>query len=79
MDAVSLALSTGLGPVISVVIILMFAGLVYKIAGVTPAFLTASVVSIVMMFMDFIPVYWGMAIVFAGIAGFVLGGGKDGD
>ncbi len=72
-DAISLALSTGLGPVVSVIIILIMMGLTYKMAGKIPAIITGIASTFALMFMDFLPVYWGIAIIFALIAGLVLG------
>ncbi|AZG04116.1 hypothetical protein [Sulfolobus spindle-shaped virus] len=72
-DAISLALQTGLGPVIGVVIIISLMGLTYKIAGRIPAIITGIASTFVLIFMDFIPVYWGIGIIFGLIAGMVLG------
>jgi hypothetical protein len=72
-DAISLALQTGLGPVVSVIIILIMMGLTYKMAGKIPAIITGIASTFALMFMDFLPVYWGIAIIFALIAGLVLG------
>ncbi len=72
-DAISLALSTGLGPVVSVIIIIIMMGLTYKMAGKIPAIITGIASTFALMFMDFLPVYWGIAIIFALIAGLVLG------
>jgi chromate transport protein ChrA len=78
-DAISLALSTGLGPVIAVIIILVMMGLTYKMAGRIPAVFTAIASTFALMFLDFLPIFWGIAIIFAIIAGMVLTGGeKDG-
>jgi preprotein translocase subunit SecD len=77
-DAISLALQTGLGPVIAVIIIITFMGLTYKMAGKIPAIITGIASSFILMFMDFLPVYWGIAIIFGLIAGLVLGGDRDG-
>lgn len=78
-DAVSLALSTGLGPVIGIIIILVFMGLVYKMAGKIPSLLVGIASTFALMVMDFLPVYWGIAVIFGLIAGLVLGGGVDGN
>ncbi len=56
-DAISLALSTGLGPVVSVIIILIMMGLTYKMAGKIPAIITGIASTFALMFMDFLPVY----------------------
>ncbi|WP_009990808.1 DUF5489 family protein [Saccharolobus solfataricus] len=77
-DAISLALQTGLGPVIAVVIILALMGLTYKIAGKIPAVMTGVASVFTLMFLDFLPLYWGIGIIFGLIAGMVLGG-RDGD
>jgi chromate transport protein ChrA len=77
-DAVSLALSTGLGPVVAVVIIVALMGLTYKMAGKIPAILTAIASTFALTFMDFLPIFWGVSIIFALIAGLILGGEKDG-
>ncbi len=77
-DAVSLALSTGLGPVIGVIIILIMMGLAYKMAGKIPAVLVGIASTFALTFLDFLPIYWGIAIIFATIAGLILGGEKDG-
>ncbi len=79
-DVISLALSTGLGPVLAVVVILIFMGLAYKMAGKIPAIMVGIVSTFALMVMDFIPLFWGMGIIFAIVAGLVLGGGwLDGD
>jgi uncharacterized membrane protein YkgB len=75
-DAISLALSTGLGPVVAIIIILTMMGLTYKIVGRTPSIVTGIASIFALMFLDFIPVYWGLTIVFALIAGMVLSGGE---
>ncbi len=72
-DAISLALQTGLGPVVGVIIIIIMMGLTYKMAGKIPAIITGIASTFALMFMDFLPVYWGIAIIFALIAGLVLG------
>jgi hypothetical protein len=77
-DAISLALQTGLGPVIAVIIVVVMMGLTYKMTGKIPAIITGIASTFALMFMDFLPVYWGVAIIFAVIAGLILGGGKDG-
>jgi uncharacterized membrane protein YkgB len=77
-DAVSLALQTGLGPVIAVIIILVMMGLTYKIAGKIPSMIVGVASTFALMFMDFLPIYWGIAIIFGLIAGMVLGGGQNG-
>ncbi len=77
-DAISLALSTGLGPVIAIVIIIIFMGLTYKMAGRIPAVLVGIASTFALMFLDFLPVYWGIAVIFGLIAGMVLGGDRDG-
>ncbi len=75
-DAVSLALSTGLGPVVAVVIIIALMGLTYKMAGKIPAVLVGIASTFALTFLGFLPIYWGIAIIFATIAGLVLGGGE---
>jgi uncharacterized membrane protein YkgB len=75
-DAISLALQTGLGPVIAVIIIMVLMGLTYKMAGKIPAILTGIASTFALMFMDFLPLYWGIAIIFGLIAGMVLTGGE---
>jgi len=78
-DAISLALQTGLGPVIAAVIILVMMGLTYKMAGKVPAIITGIASTFALMFMDFLPIYWGIAVILGVIAGMVLvGGEKDG-
>jgi hypothetical protein len=78
-DAISLALQTGLGPVIAVVIIISLMGLTYKIAGRIPAVITGIASTFALMFLNFIPIFWGIGIIFGLIAGMVLSGGeKDG-
>jgi hypothetical protein len=78
-DAISLALQTGLGPVIAAVIILVMMGLTYKMAGKVPAIITGIASTFALMFMDFLPIYWGIAAILGVIAGMVLvGGEKDG-
>jgi len=77
-DAVSLALSTGLGPVVAVIIILIMMGLTYKMAGKIPAILVAIASTFALTFLDFLPIFWGIAIIFALIAGLILGGDRDG-
>jgi len=72
-DAISLALQTGLGPVVGVIIILVIMGLTYKMAGKIPAIITAIASTFALMFMDFMPVYWGIAVIFGVIAGLILG------
>ncbi|CAA30201.1 putative protein DUF5489 [Saccharolobus shibatae B12] len=76
-DAISLALQTGLGPVVGVIIILAMMGLTYKIAGKIPAIITGIASAFVLMFMDFLPLFWGIAIIFGLIAGMVVT--RDGD
>lgn len=78
-DFISLALSTGLGPVIAIIIILAMMGLTYKIAGRIPAVMTGIASTFALMFLDFLPVSWGIAIMFGMIAGLVIGGGSNGD
>ncbi|EHP68357.1 hypothetical protein MetMK1DRAFT_00027870 [Metallosphaera yellowstonensis MK1] len=75
-DAISLALSTGLGPVVAIIIILIMMGLTYKIVGRTPSIVTGIASIFALMFLDFIPLYWGLAIIFALIAGMILSGGE---
>ena len=78
-DAISLALQTGLGPVIAAVIILVMMGLTYKMAGKVPAIITGIASTFALMFTDFLPIYWGIAAILGVIAGMVLvGGEKDG-
>lgn len=77
-DAVSLALQTGLGPVVAVVIIVALMGLTYKMAGKIPAILVAIASTFALTFLDFLPIFWGVGIIFALIAGLILGGEKDG-
>ncbi|ACP34304.1 hypothetical protein LS215_0150 [Sulfolobus islandicus L.S.2.15] len=78
-DAISLALSTGLGPVIAVIIILAMMGLTYKMAGKIPAIITGIASTFALMFMNFLPIFWGIAVIFGLIAGMVLtGGDRDG-
>lgn len=72
-DAISLALSTGLGPIIAIIIILILMGLTYKMAGKVPAIIVGIASSFVLTFMDFLPIYWGVAIIFGLIAGMVWG------
>ncbi|ABV26189.1 hypothetical protein SSSV4_ORF80a [Sulfolobus spindle-shaped virus 4] len=78
-DAISLALSTGLGPVIAIIIILIFMGLTYKMAGRIPAIITGIASTFTLMVMDFLPLFWGITVIFGLIAGLVLGGGNNGD
>ncbi len=77
-DAISMVLSTGLGPVIAVIIIMMLMGLTYKMAGRIPAIITGIASTFALMFMDFLPIFWGIAIIFGLIAGLVLGGESNG-
>ncbi|MQL56430.1 DUF5489 family protein [Acidianus ambivalens] len=77
-DAISLALSTGLGPVIAIIIILVFMGLTYKMAGKIPAIIVGIASTFALTFMDFLPLFWGVTIIFGLIAGLVLGGDRDG-
>jgi len=77
-DAISLALQTGLGPVVAVIIIVALMGLTYKMAGKIPAVLVAIASTFALTFLDFLPIFWGVAIIFATIAGLVLGGDRDG-
>jgi uncharacterized membrane protein YkgB len=77
-DAISMALSTGLGPVIAVIIILIMMGLTYKMVGKIPSIIVGIASTFALMFMDFLPIYWGIAVIFGLIAGMVLGGEKDG-
>jgi len=78
-DAISLALQTGLGPVIAVIIIIAMMGLTYKMVGKIPAIITGIASTFALMFMDFLPVYWGIAVIFGVIAGMILtGGDRDG-
>ncbi len=78
VDAVSLALSTGLGPVVAVVIIIALMGLAYKMAGKIPAILVAIASAFALTFMNFLPIFWGIAIIFGAIAGLILGGDNGG-
>ncbi len=73
-----MALQTGLGPVIAVIIILTMMGLTYKMAGKVPAMMVGIAPTFTLTFMSFLPIYWGLGIIFGLIAGLVLGGGKDG-
>jgi hypothetical protein len=78
-DAISLALGTGLGPIIAVIIILVLMGLTYKMAGRIPAVIVGVSSTFALMFLDFLPVYWGLAIIFGLISGMVLTeGDRDG-
>ncbi len=54
-------------------------GLAYKMAGKTPSIMTGIASTFALMFLDFLPVFWGLAIIFGLIAGLVLtGGDRDG-
>ncbi len=75
-DAISMALQIGLGPVIAVIIVLVMMGLTYKMAGKIPAVLTGIASSFALMYLDFLPIFWGIAIIFGIIAGLVLTGGE---
>ncbi|AZG03169.1 hypothetical protein [Sulfolobus spindle-shaped virus] len=77
-DAISMALSTGLGPVIAVVIIIGMMGLTYKMAGKVPAILVGIASTFTLTFMNFLPLFWGIAVILGLIAGLILGG-RDGD
>ncbi|AQQ16852.1 C81 [Sulfolobus spindle-shaped virus Lassen] len=78
-DAISLALQTGLGPVIAVIIIIAMMGLTYKMAGKIPAIITGIASTFALMFLNFLPIFWGIAVIFGLIAGMVLtGGDRDG-
>ncbi len=80
-DAISLALSTGLGPVIAIVIILAFMGMVYKMAGAVPAVITGIIATFALAYLDFLPLSWALGIIFALFAGLIYtraGGVKDG-
>jgi len=68
-DFISLALSTGLGPVIALVITFIMMGIVYKMAGTIPSILTGIVSTFAFMFLSFLPLMWGLGIIFAFIAG----------
>jgi hypothetical protein len=76
-DAISMALSTGLGPVIGVIIVIIMMGLTYKMAGRIPAVISGIASTFALMFLDFIPVYWGLAIIFGLISGMVLTEGEQ--
>ncbi|ABV26223.1 hypothetical protein [Sulfolobus spindle-shaped virus 5] len=78
-DAISLALQTGLGPVIAIIITLAMMGLVYKMAGKIPAILVGIASTFTLTFMNFLPLFWGVTIIFGLIAGLVLGGDRNGD
>jgi preprotein translocase subunit SecD len=80
-DAISLALSTGLGPVIGIIIIFVFMGLVYKMAGSIPAVIVGVIATFALTYLDFIPIYWGLGIIFAFVAGLIytrVGDNRDG-
>jgi uncharacterized membrane protein YkgB len=70
-DAISLALSTGLGPVIAVIIIFVMMGLVYKIAGSVPAVITAFIATFALAYLDFLPLPWAIGIMFSLFAGLI--------
>ncbi len=54
-------------------------GLTYKMAGRIPAIITGIASTFALMFLDFLPVYWGLAIIFGLISGMVLTeGDRDG-
>lgn len=79
MDALTMALQTGLGPVIAVIVIISMMGLTYKMAGSVPAVITGIASTFTLVYLNFLPLYWGIAIMFGMMAGLVLGGGKGGD
>jgi membrane-bound ClpP family serine protease len=78
-DAISLALQTGLGPMIAIIITIAMMGLTYKIAGKIPAIIAGVALAFLFSYLNFLPVYWTIAIIFGLIAGMVLGGGRDGN
>jgi len=77
-DAISLALQTGLGPVIAIIIILTMMGLTYKMVGKVPAIMVGIATTFALMFLDFLTIFWGLSIIFGLIAGLVLTGEGDG-
>lgn len=72
MCAITMALSTGLGPVLGVIMILIFMGLTYKMAGQAPAFAVGIASTFMVMYLGFMPIMWGVTIIFAMIAGTAL-------
>lgn len=78
-DVISLVIQTGLEPVVGIIIILTFMGLTYKMAGKIPAIIAGIASTFALTFMDFLPLFWGIPIIFGLIAGMVLGGGESGD
>jgi uncharacterized membrane protein YkgB len=71
-DFISLALSTGMGPVVSVIIIFVMMGLVYKMAGPVPSVISAFISTFALTYMDFLPLPWAVGIMFALVAGFIF-------
>jgi uncharacterized membrane protein YkgB len=69
---INMALSTGLGPVIAVIIIFIFMGLTYKIAGTIPAVISAFVSTFALSFLDFLPLPWAIGIMFSIVAGLLF-------
>ncbi len=53
-------------------------GLTYKMAGRIPAIISGIAPTFALMFLNFLPVFWGIAVIFAMIAGLVLGGDNGG-
>lgn len=78
-DVISMALGTGLGPVIGIIIIVTMMGITYKIAGRVPAVLVGIATTFTLMYIDFLPVFWGATIIFGIIAGLIFGTGSGGE
>ncbi len=70
-NCIDLALSTGLGPVIAIVIIIIFMGLTYKMAGSVPSIIVGIIATFALTYLDFLPVFWGIGIIFAFFAGLI--------
>ncbi len=67
-----MALSTGLGPVIAIVIIFSLMGITYKIAGTVPSVISGFVSTFALSFMDFLPLPWAIGVMFALVAGLIF-------
>jgi hypothetical protein len=78
-DALSLALSTGLGPVLGVVIMLAISGIAYKMAGTFASVIVMIALDFALTFLDFLPLFWGLTIFFGLVAGLIFRGERNGD
>ncbi|MUN29982.1 hypothetical protein [Sulfuracidifex metallicus] len=79
-DALSLALSTGLGPVLGIIIMVAIAGIAYKMAGTFASVVVMIALDFALTFLDFLPIFWGLTIFFGLIAGLIyFRGERNGD